>query len=44
MVDTPVNVFKSMLNFDILGFNMLQFATGLLTLCLVVAVIKRFLL
>ena len=44
VVDTPVNVFKSMLNFDILGFNILQFATGLLTLCLVVAVIKRFLL
>lgn len=41
-VEAPVNVFKSLLNFEILGVNVLGFVTACLSIMLVVAIIKRF--
>ncbi len=39
--ETPVNTFKQILNFDILGVNVAQFVLSLLTLFIVVAGIKK---
>lgn len=41
--ETPVNTFKQMLNFDILGINVAQFVLSLFTLFIVVAGIKKLL-
>lgn len=40
VVDAPVQVFSSMLNFEVLGINLLGFLTSLLTIMIVVAVVK----
>lgn len=40
VVDAPVNAFTSLLNFEILGFNILSFVTGILTILVIVFVIK----
>lgn len=40
VIDAPVSAFTSLLNFEILGFNILGFITGLLTLALIVFIIK----
>lgn len=42
VVDAPVTVFTSMLNFDVLGYNMKNLATGLLTVALIICLIKFF--
>lgn len=39
--ETPVNTFKQMLNFNILGVNVAQFVLSLLTLFIVIAGIKK---
>lgn len=41
VVEAPVNVFTKMLNFEILGVNVLGFVTACLSICLVFAIIKR---
>lgn len=38
--DAPLNTFTSLLNFDILGFNMLSAFTGLLTLAVIIFFIR----
>lgn len=40
VIDVPVNAFTSLLNFELLGVNMLGFITGLLTLALIIFIIK----
>lgn len=40
VIDAPVNAFIKLLNFDILGFNMLSLVTGLLTIGLIFAIIR----
>ena len=40
VVDTPVRAFTSLLNFDVLGINMLDFICGLLTLSIVAFITK----
>lgn len=40
VIDAPISAFTSLLNFEILGFNILGFITGLLTLALIVFIIK----
>ena len=39
VIDAPVKAFTGLLNFDVLGFNILGFITGLLTLGLIIWVI-----
>lgn len=39
--DAPINAFKSLFNFDLLGFNLLSFITGLITLALVIFIVKK---
>ena len=41
VVEAPVNVYTSMLNFEILGVNVLGFVTACLSICLVFAIIKK---
>lgn len=43
VVDAPVKSFTGLLNFDLLGFNMLNFFTGLLTLALILWVVSKIL-
>lgn len=40
VVDAPVQVFSSMLNFNVLGINLLGFMTSILTIMIVIAVVK----
>lgn len=40
VIDAPVSAFTSLLNFEILGVNLLGFITGLLTLAIIVFIIK----
>lgn len=40
VVDAPLNVFKSLFNFEILGFNLLAFITGLITLAIIIWIVK----
>lgn len=40
VIDAPVSAFTSLLNFEILDFNILGFITGLLTLALIIFIIK----
>lgn len=40
VIDAPVSAFTSLLNFDILGVNILGFISGLLTLALIIFIIK----
>lgn len=41
VVDAPVQAFTGLLNFNILGFNMLSFFTGLLTLALILWIVSK---
>lgn len=41
VVDAPVKAFTGLLNFNILGFNMLSFFTGLLTLALILWLVSK---
>ncbi len=41
VIDAPINAFKSLFNFDLLGFNLLSFITGLITLALVIFIVKK---
>lgn len=40
LVDAPLQAVTGLLNFDLLGFNMLNFFTALLTLCLIIGIIR----
>lgn len=40
VVDAPVNAFIKLLNFDILGFNMLNFITGVFTFAIILFVVR----
>lgn len=40
VIDAPVSAFTSLLNFELLGVNILGFITGLLTLALIIFIIK----
>lgn len=40
VIDAPVSAFTSLLNFELLGVNLLGFITGLLTLAIIVFIIK----
>lgn len=40
VIDTPVSAFTSLLNFEILGVNILAFVSGLLTLAIVIFIVK----
>ena len=40
VIDAPVGVFISMLDFNIMGFNLLNLVVGLLTLAVICLVIK----
>lgn len=40
VIDAPVTAFTGLLNFEILGFNILAFVTGLITLALIIFIIK----
>ena len=40
VVDAPIQAFIGLLNFDLLGFNMLSFCTSLLTLSLIIMVVR----
>lgn len=40
VVDAPMTAFTSLLNFDLLGFNMLSCITGILTIAIVIAIIR----
>ena len=40
VIDVPVNAFTSLLNFEVLGVNLLAFITGLLTLAVVIFIVK----
>lgn len=41
VVDAPVNVMSSMLNFEIFGVNIKNFLFGLFSICLVIVIIKK---
>lgn len=41
VVDAPVQVFSQLLNFNILGFNLLDLFLGLLTLAVVIFIVKK---
>lgn len=43
VVDAPIQALSGLLNFDILGFNMLNFFLSLLTLALIIFVVRMFL-
>lgn len=43
VVDAPVKIFSSMFDFNVLGFNMTTFLFSIITICLVLAVVKRLL-
>lgn len=40
VIDAPISAFKSLFNFEFLGFNLLDFVTGLITLCFVIWIIR----
>ena len=40
VVDAPISAFTSLLNFNLLGVNLLAFFTGLLTLAIIIFIIK----
>ena len=40
VIDAPVSAFTSLLNFELLGINLLSFITGLLTLAIIIFIIK----
>lgn len=40
VVDAPIRVFSSFLNFDLLGFNMSNFFFSILTLCLIITLVR----
>lgn len=40
VIDAPITAFKSLFNFDFLGFNMLNFVTGLITFCFVIWIVR----
>lgn len=40
VIDVPVNAFRSMFNFELLGVNLANFGFAILSVCLVLAVIK----
>lgn len=40
VIDVPVNAFTSLLNFEVLGINILGFISGLLTLALIIFIVK----
>lgn len=40
VIDTPVTALTGLLNFEILGFNILSFVTGLITLALIIFIVK----
>lgn len=40
VVDVPLNAFKSLFNFDILGINLFNFFSALLTCCLIIFILK----
>lgn len=40
VIDVPINAFKSLLNFELLGVNLLSFAEGLITIALLLALVK----
>ena len=40
VVDAPIKAISSMLNFDILGFNMMQFFYAIMTVCIIVTIVK----
>lgn len=42
IIDVPINAFRSLFNFELLGVNMVNFATGILSLVVVIAIIKLF--
>ena len=42
VIDVPVSAFTSLLNFELLGVNLLGFICGLLTLALIVFIVKLF--
>lgn len=43
VVDAPVRAFSGLLNFELLGFNMLSFFTGLLTLAFILWIVSKIL-
>lgn len=40
VVDAPISYFKSLFNFNLLGFNMLNFITALFTICVVITIVR----
>lgn len=40
VIDAPITAFTSLLNFELLGVNLLGFVTGLITLALIIFIIK----
>ena len=40
IVDAPIKVISNMLNFEILGFNMMQFFYAIITVCIIVTIVK----
>lgn len=40
-IDVPVNTFRSLFTFDILGVNLSGFFLGLLTCCIVITIVKK---
>ena len=42
IADVPINIISSMLNFEILGFNLLAFFMGIITLLLFVKIMNKF--
>lgn len=40
VIDVPVNTFKNLFNFNLLGVNILNLITALFTLCVIVVIIK----
>lgn len=43
VVDAPINIFKSIFNFDILGINIVGIVFGIITLLLIIYLIKKLL-
>lgn len=40
IVDAPIKAISNMLNFNLLGFNMMQFFYALITICIIITIIK----
>lgn len=40
VVDTPVSAFKSLFNFNLLGYNLTTFFTAIITLCILIYVLR----